>query len=167
MIFGGDYDKLNNFSSLKIRDDDIEFVDVWKYLGFYLKNGNYCSFCHKNELASFYRSSNSIIRSLKKPNEAVQLHLLYSNCVSILTYGSEVKEYHARDFSTCNTAVNSAIRCIFSFKYWQSTRFIREQLGYASLTELFARARSRFSNSISQSSNPILKHLNETLSAVS
>ena len=125
---------------LKIQGNEIEFVNVWKYLGFHIKSDKYCSFCHKNELASFYRSSNSIIRSLRRPNEAVQLHLLYSNCVSILTHGSEVKEYPARDFSTCNTAVNGAIHYIFSFRYWQSTRFIREQFGYASLTELFEKA---------------------------
>ena len=116
MVFGSGYDDLNNFTNLKIQGNEIEYVYVWKYLGFHIKSDKHCSFCHKNELASFYRSSNSIIRSLKRPNEAVQLHLLYSNCVSILTYGSEVKEYPARDFSTCNTAVNGAIRYIFSFE---------------------------------------------------
>ena len=114
MVFGRGSDK-QGIMNLTTDGYTIDYVTSWKYLGFHLTSGNYCSFDHKEELALFYRKSNAIVRALSKPNEAVLLHLLYSNCVSVFSYGSEVKEYSSADFSECHTAVNSAIRTIFSF----------------------------------------------------
>ena len=99
---------------------------------------------------------------LVKLNEAVLLDFLYSNCVSVFSYGSEVEEYSSADFSECHTAVNSAIRTIFSFRMWQSIRDVRNELGYSSLTELFAKARKRFSEALSKTTNPVLSHLYQT-----
>ena len=93
MVFGKKFSDIGNFAPLRIGGSNIEFVDTWRYLGFYLKSGKQCSFCPEADLASFYRASNCIVRSLRRPNEAVLLHLIYTNCVSILTYGSDVKEY--------------------------------------------------------------------------
>ena len=128
-------------------------------MGFDLKSSENCYFSPDEVLKSFHRSSNCIIRAMKRPNEVVLLHLLYSNCVTILTYGCDVREFGQREFVGLNTAVNSYIRKIFSFKFWQSTRFIREFFGYRSLTELFALAKNRFHRSISNSSNSIVKKL--------
>jgi len=164
MVFGKKYSEGGSFAPLKIGGNDIEYVDNWRYLGFNLKSGRQCSFCPEAELASFYRASNCIIRSLKRPNEAVLLHLIYTNCVSILSYGSDVKEFSNKDFLRCNTALNNVIRKIFSFQRWESIRALREQFGYCSLTELFEKSRRRFWNSISNSSNPIVSHLYHVLS---
>ena len=79
--------------------------------------------------------------------------------MSILTYGSEVKDLDQREFLKLNTAVNMYIRKIFSFKWWQGTRFIRDHLGYHSLTVIFEAARKRFLRSIANSSNSVLKKL--------
>ena len=162
MIFGRGSDQ-QGIANLMTEGHNIDYVTSWKYLGFHLTSGNDCSFDHKEELALFYRKSNAIVRALSKPNETVLLHLLYSNCVSVFTYGSEVKEYSSADFLECNTAVNSAIRTIFSFRIWQSIRFIRDESGYRSLTELFAKARKRFSDALSKTTNPVLLHLYRSL----
>ena len=127
----------------------------------HLKSGKKYSFSSEADLRSFHAASNCIVRSMKKPNEVVLLHLLYINCVSILTYGCEVKEFSHREFLTLNTAVNLYIRKIFSFKLWQSTRAIRQQFGYRSLTELFESAKSRFHRSIDDSTNSFIWKLNK------
>ena len=163
MVFGKKFEETNNFAPLNIDGILVDYVDSWRYFGFYLKSGKHCSFCPESELASFYRASNCILRSLKKQNEVVLLHLVYTNCVSILSYGSDVKELTNRDFMRCNTALNNAVRKIFSFQRWESIRLLREQFGYCSLTELFEKSRRRFSNSLSNSSNPILRHLSLTV----
>ena len=161
LVFGKHYDRIDEFCPLKINGDEVDYAEAWKYLGFHLKSGKKCSFCPEGELRSFHRSSNCILRSLKRPNEAVLMHLLYSNCVSILTHGSAVKEFSQRDFMKCNTAVNNAIRLIFSYRRWESIRVLREQFGYESLTELFEKSRTRFEKSLSCSTNPILRHIHD------
>ena len=70
-----------------------------------------------------------------KPHDDVLMHLTYSNCVPILAWGSEVKEFNDSQFHKLNTAVNSAIRSVFNC-YWQTVSEIREGFGYSSLKEL-------------------------------
>ena len=161
VLFGKHYDQSQNFASLKINGSSIDYAENVCYLGFHLKSGKNCCFSCEEALKSFHSASNSIVRSMKRPNEVVLLHLLYSNCVPILSYGSEVKEFSQREFLHLNTAVNLYIRRIFSFSWWQGTRFIRENLGYKSLTEIFESARKRFRLSLSNSSNTVLKRLYE------
>ena len=161
MIFGKDHLNTNDYPCLKVDDELIGYVDSIRYLGFNLKSGKKCSFSSEADLRSFHAASNGIVRSMKKPNEVVLLHLLYSNCVSILTYGCEVKEFSHREFLDLNTSVNLYIRKIFSFKWWQSTRVIRQQFAYRSLTELFYLAKSRFHRSIDDSTNSFIRNLNQ------
>ena len=159
VVFGGGHAQTGNFAGLKIDGTSVAYSENVRYLGFYLKSGKKCCFSSAEDLASFHRASNSIVRSMKRPNEVVLTHLLYSNCVSILSYGSEVKEFTQKEFLDLNTAVNLYIRRIFSFAHWQSTRFIRENLGYRSLTEIFQTARDRFRRALPFSSNTVLKQL--------
>ena len=66
-----------------------------------------------------YRVSNSILSVLHKPSEEVSMQLLYTNCVSIITYACAVKSFSAKETRDCNTALNDAIRKIFSFHQWE------------------------------------------------
>ena len=59
---------------------------------------------------------------------------VYANCVPTLSYACAVKEYSARELMDCNTAVNDAIRKIFSFNRWESVRSLRKDLGFMSIT---------------------------------
>ena len=102
---------------------------------------------------------NSILNVLKKPDVLVQMHLLYTNCVPILTYACSVKEYPSREMMDCNTAVNDAIRKIFSYNRWESVRELRNGCGYKSLTEIFAIAKSKFHGSLDAHTNTVLNQL--------
>ena len=92
-------------------------------------------------------------------DEMVLLKLLYSNCVSILTYACAVKNYSTKEKSDCHTAVNHAIRKIFSFQRYESIRFLREFYNYKSLTDIFAAAERKFFNSLTCSNNDVLRLL--------
>ena len=107
----------------------------------------------------FYRASNSILRAVKKPSEEIQLHLLYSSCIPILTYASAVKQFSSRQMQDCNTAVNDALRLIFGYNRWESVKAVRESFGYRSLTELFHSAKRKFHASLSSHCNSVVQHI--------
>ena len=98
-----------------------------------------------------------IIYVLHKPDDCILLHLLYSNCVPIMTYASAVKTFSSREMQDCNTALNNAIRRIFSYNRWESIRTLRETFGYKSLTEIFHVSSTRFIKSLTNHPNRLIR----------
>ena len=108
-----------NYELLKpimLNDAAVDYVDQIRYLGTTITSQPTFSYSSENDLRTFYKSVNSILNVIKGPNEVIKMHLLYANCVPILTYASAVKEFSAREMTSCNTALNDAIRKIFSFR---------------------------------------------------
>ena len=103
------------FEPVSINNVPLEVVKEWKYLGTTLVSGNSLSFSARPEISAFFRATNSIMRTLNGAHEHVLVNLLYSNCVPILTYACDVKEFSARDMSDCNLAINNALRKVFGF----------------------------------------------------
>ena len=137
----------------------IDYVDSVTYLGATIANDKGISFSSSNDLTKFYRASNSILRAANKPSEEVQMHLLYTCCIPILSYASAVKSYPSRQMQNCSTAVNDALRLIFGFNRWESVRSLRESFGYRSLVELFNSSKRKFENSLLSHRNPVIFHL--------
>ena len=108
------------------------------------------------------RSTNSVL-SFLDPNKVVLMHLLYSICVPTLTYAADVKLFPAAEMNACNVALNNAIRRIFSFQRWESTRALRQQLNYQNVYEIFESRRSRFANKCQHSSNQVIAYLTNKL----
>ena len=136
-----------DFSPLKINGSDLEFVNAYKYLGLRLVNGKDLSFSAIPELLSFYRASNAILNGRVKPKNEVLLKLLYSNCVSILTYCAAVKEFSSAEMHDCHVAINNAIRKIYSYQCMESVRHLRQKWNLKSIYEIFHIARTKFLNS--------------------
>ena len=141
----------------------IDFVDNWKYLGTTVVAGKNLSFTSHDDLHSFYRSTNSILPFLKSPNELVLMQLLYSVCVPTLTYAADVKVLSASEMNSCNVALNNAIRRIFSYQRWESTRSLRQQLNYPNIYEIFESRRIRFASARQRSSNQVIAYLTNKL----
>ena len=155
----------NTFSPPKLNNDEIECVPSWKYLGCTFVSGSTVSFSTSNELRAFYASCNSILRSIKKPNELVLMNLLYTNCVPNLTYGSEVKELSCAEMNKCNVALNDSIRKIFTYNRWESTRQLRQQLKYPNIYEIFNSRKRNFLKNNSQSSNDVIRHITNEITS--
>ena len=143
---------------------EVEYVQSIKYLGTTICADGGFSFSISHELRNFYRASNAILNVLTKPNENVLMHLLYINCVPILTYACGVKTLSSKDMSDCTIALNDAIRKIFSFNRWESVRELRSNFGYKSLIEIFAIARNKFMKSLSNHDNSFLRQMHANLS---
>ena len=140
----GPISKRGEIAPLLLDSKPIDFVSEWRYLGATIVAGPTLTFSSKQALASFYRAVNSLLSSFRKPDEIVLMHLLYTNCVPILSYGAEVIEFSSTDMRECNIALNDAIRRIYSYNRWESTRTLRQQLGYPNLYEVFSNRRDKF-----------------------
>ena len=159
MVFGRLSRSVSSLAKVTINGQIVEYVESCKYLGFYLISHDYFKCSISEDLRGFFGSVNSILTSIQKPKENILMQLLYSNCVPKLTYGAEVKTLNSLEMNQYNVALNSAIRRIFGFRYYQSIRQIRECYSFKSIEELFDKAKRRFFNSILYHDNNVLKFL--------
>ena len=153
-------------ASLLLNNQPLDFVNQYKYLGVDLCAGKVLSFSPTTTIRSFHRAANAILYSRVKPSNDVLMKLLYSNCVSIITYASAVREFNAADMYRCHVAVNNAIRKVFSFAVWQSIRTLRTSLGYKSIYEIFSSAKATFLANAPSSSNSIVSNLSAVCNIV-
>ena len=87
------------------------------------------------------------------------MKLLYSVCVPIITYASDVVIFPHKEMESLHIAVNDAIRKIFSYNRWESIRVLRQSFGYLSITELFAKRKQNFEIRLPQIGNATLSFL--------
>ena len=139
MFFGKNHN--NPPCCTTLNGEPIQFVKEWRYLGAIIVSGKNLSFSPRNDLRNFYSSFNSIFNSFTYGSETVLMHLLYTCCVPSLSYASDVKEFSSSEMSKCNSALNNAIRKIFTFNHWESIRTFRTGLGYNDLFTIFAKRR--------------------------
>jgi hypothetical protein len=158
VVFGKNRDT-SSFSDVFLDDKKVDYVDSWKYLGVTVVSSGRFQCSSSRELASFYGAANTILNVLRKPSEVVQMSLLYTICVPIITYACEVKRLTSSDLQRLNVALNDCIRKIFTYNRWESTRFLREQLGYGNIIEIFAKREKSFLNCMSCSDNSVLTKL--------
>ena len=142
LIFGDTKDQ--TIAPILLMNEPIERVSQWVYLGVTVVAGKSLSFLCKRELSNYYRSFNSLLSAVQKPNELVLMNLLYSNCVPCLTYAAEVKDLSNAEMQQSNVALNDSIRRIFSYNRWESTRTLRQQLDFPNITEIFHSRREKF-----------------------
>ena len=152
MTFGRQVD----YQPVYLNGISISPVSECKYLGVNVVAGKGFSTSSRKPLSSFYCSANTILNILRKPSEQVQMQLLYTNCVPILTYACEVKSFTGRDMTRYDVALNDCIRKVFSFHRWESTRELRRSFGYDSITEIFAKRQRNFLQCLRLTCNPVL-----------
>ena len=161
MIFGKDHDKVD-MKSLVLDNNGISFVNQYKYLGVIVQSSKNFSCDPKPSLCSFYRSVNTILNVARGPSESVQMKLLYSICVPVLTYACEVKVFSAREVIQMNTALNDAIRKIFGFNRWESVQNLRIELSYPSDMEIFHGRTKSFLRMLPLLQNDVLTFLHRS-----
>ena len=93
VVFSSKKIMYENLKQISLNGSNIEYVTTVKYLGVTIVSEKGFSFSAKNELRSFYRASNSILSVMQKPSEEILIHLLYANCVPIITYASDIKSF--------------------------------------------------------------------------
>ena len=137
----------------------IDVVEKWKYLGVTVLSGDNFICSSDEDLKGFFRASNSVLNVNGKPNVDILMKILYSVCVPKLLYACEVKDLTNNEMLKLNTAVNDAIRKIFSFSRRESTREIRMRYGHDSISEIFHRRSNRFIRNVPRLRNHTLDGL--------
>ena len=150
---------LGDTAPLNIYNQSIEIVDGWRYLGFYVKSGEHFGFSAQPDLSSFRRAANCLLNTCYRLSEEVMMKLLYTNCIPILSYGSQVKQYDSKDTHEVSVAVNDCIRKIFGYNRWTSIRYLRERMGYKAIEEIFAHQRVRFNHNLKLVPNALVQSL--------
>ena len=158
MYFGKGFESFS-CAPIHLNGVSLEFVQEWKYLGVLLTSGKTFTCSSKKSRCSFFRSTNSILSVLRGPSDVVQMKLLYSVCVPIITYASDVVIFPHKEMESLHVAVNDAIRRIFSYQRWESIKDLRKSFGYLSITELFTRRKKNFETRLPQIGNATLSFL--------
>ena len=92
------------------------------------------------------------------------MNLQYSNCVPCLTYAAEVVEFRSSEMNSLNVALNDAIRRIFSYNRWESTRSLRQQLGFQKVLEIFHSRKNCFLAKNAVIQNQVIRNLTSFVS---
>ena len=158
VTFGKNYSDLTN-TRFTFKGNVIDVVREWKYLGATVLSGKEFLCSCDAELCAFFRASNSVLNVDGKPSNEILMKILYTICVPKLLYACEVKDLANNEITRLNTAVNDAIRKIFSFSRWESTRELRSSYGYLSITETFQKRKSNFLRRIPSMGNSIVRKI--------
>ena len=159
MLFG----KTNHCLPLKMYEKDLEVVNEYKYLGVTVVTGDSVAFSNIRSLRHFRSSANTILSAPVKSSEIVTIKLLYTICVPNLTYACEALHYSSRQFNDLNVALNDCFRKVFSYHRWESVRYLRQELGYPSLTEVFHSRTRKFHERMHFLRNDTLNFLNSLM----
>ena len=84
---------------------------------------------------------------------------LDSHCVLCLTNCAEVKELTSAEMQKCNVALNDSIRLIYSYNRWESTRFLRKELKFPNIIEIFFSRKKSFVEKIRGMNNKVVRCL--------
>ena len=134
-------------------------MSEYKYLGLIVVAGRNFSTSHGKQLIKFRSAANTVLNSRCVSSETVLMKLLFTMCVPILTYASEAVSYSVRQTNSMTVALNDCIRRIFGYNRWESVRFLRLEMGYPSITDIFYRRKESFSNNIPLTGNSTLQAL--------
>ena len=91
------YGKKHHLPDLSLDGKPIEWVQNWSYLGVTLQSDKQFNCNIDKKVKSFYRCANAILKIDSRSDEMVMLQLLETQCVSILTYATEVIHVINRD----------------------------------------------------------------------
>ena len=147
MLFG----KVCTVPNLVLGGKNIEWVQSWSYLGVTLESHKSFNCCIDSKIKAFYRSANAILRIDGRSDETVMLRLLESQCISILTYATEVIHVSDRDERRrLRVAYNSVFRKVFGYRDWESVTDLQHSLQRPTWEELLEKRTVNFMKSVDQ-----------------
>ena len=153
------FGKVETKPTITMYGNSLDYTREYKYLGVVVVAGKAFSSSHVAPLIKFRSAANTVLNVQRRPSENVLMMLLYSTCVPIMTYAFEVVPYSAKQIQSLNVALNDCIRRIFGYNRWESVRYLRLNMGYPSITDIFHRRKANFMKNIPHIGNPTLNAL--------
>ena len=142
MYFGR---RLDSFADIFLHGNQVQWTDVWSYLGVSLKCGKEFGCTVTERIKKFYRCTNAILRIDGISNEMVMLQLLETHCVPVLSYAIEIVHVTNRDeHRQLRVAYNSLFRKLFEYRQSESVTDLQHFLKRPTWEELVERRQQKF-----------------------
>jgi len=129
---------------LKLGSDTVHWSKCVKYLGVHLVSGRKLSFDVNPIRRSFFAACNAIYSQSARMDNILQLSLMESYCLPILTYAASAVTYKTRQLDELNSCWNSVYRKIFGFNRWESVRVFINGLGRLDLKHIYVLCKCRW-----------------------
>jgi len=126
--------------TMLLNDVPIDWVNNFKYLGVAFIAGNTLSVDCSYIKRKFYAACNAVLVKCKYANDIVQLHLVKSFCLPLLTYcigALDLPHYKVKELGVC---WNSCFRKIFHYKKWESVTMLQyfcNELSFEYIVDLY------------------------------
>jgi len=118
-----------HIKQLVIGSDATGWTHFVKYLGVHIVSGMKLSFDINPIKPAFFTACNSVCSQSQCMDEILQLSLIETYCLPILTYAAPAVSLKARQLQELNSCWNSAYRRVFGFHQWESVRSFMYGLG--------------------------------------
>lgn len=157
IVFG--HSRKLDLASISVKNINIQWVESLHYLGVNIVSGIKPAFCYDKTKRSFYAAFNSVISRAKPFEQLLQLSLVESYCLPLLTYACGALCFSQQQLRELNACWNNAFRAIFSFSKWESVKSFICGLGRLNLIYLIKLARVKSLFHLLQSDNYLLYDL--------
>ena len=141
---------------IMINNSIISFVDRINYLGLHIVKGAKFSVSIDKPKQNFYIAFNTVISRVKHLDQLLQLSLIESYCVSLLTFAGNAVLYNNKQLGDLNVCLNTVYRMIFGFNRWESVKSFICGMGRLNFHYLYRLCKCKFFHHIINSNNAIL-----------
>ena len=119
----------NSISNMRLSDNDLDWSNSFKYLGTTFLTGKKLTVNVNIIKQKFYIASNCILGNANCENDLLNLSLMESYCLPILTFSTVASRLSKNQLNDLNVGWNSVYRRIFGFNQWESVRAFIYGLG--------------------------------------
>ena len=155
MVFGRDfYDKLPQMVTGR---EDIKWADSCVYLGVELKAGRTFTTLAKRNRRKFCASVNDVISNSDFLSEECVLEIIQKQCLPILMFSAEAWKLRVEDKRRLGVTFNRAIRRLFGYNDYESTKDILFGFKMLPINLLIDRAQLLLRGACLQSERILLK----------
>jgi hypothetical protein len=136
--------RVHDIAPMLLGDALLPWVDSVRYLGVYIVGNNKLSFDFAYTKRCFYAAFNNIMSHARSLEQIIQLSLVESYCLPVLTYAIGTLSVTQRQLHDLNVCWNTAYRVIFGFNRWESVKCFICGMGRLSLIYIIKLHRINF-----------------------
>ena len=122
VMFGRIKKSVADPAQIEINNSIIPWVDSISYLGVQIVSGIKFSISVEKIRRNFYVAFNTIMSRVKHLEQLLQLSLIETYCMPLLTYGCNALTYSNKQINDLNVCLNNVYRTIFGFHRWESVK---------------------------------------------
>jgi len=146
-------------ATLFLGGNRIEWMQSIKYLGVHIVSGKCFAIDIKPIKRCFFTAYNTVSSQSWRMDNILQLSLLESYCLPILTYAAAAVSFKVRQLAEPNACWNSVYRKIFGFNRWESVKVFIQGLGRLDLTHICMLRKCNWLCTNRRCANPVFSNL--------